>query len=978
MTARFAWLNRWRRWIALLGVLLVIRAALPEAVRRLLVSQASQALHARVEIGDVDLSLLWGGIGLSDVTVRAAAGEADTPPLLAWKRLAVELRWLQLLGKTVRLREVVLESPRVALDRLEDGQLNLLALVPASAAPAATAATPAPQSTLGAETPAPANVGWGFGVDRLVLRDGRLRFHDLTIKESEPIEVTIEHVEVSDIAMRPGLYDEPSRMRLALALDQGALRLDARLTLREGGTALEADLEARNLPLHQTRLYIPTVGWSALQGALDAALAYRLDTVTRNELRGTVTLRDVAVRVPQLDEPALAWRNVTVKLDTLDLVGRRVAVSEVEIVGASLPVRPLGGDLLPLLAAASSPPANAGRTLDPTSSASASPAAGPAAAPWRWSVSSLRVTESRIRLLNAAASLDVGVGLTTSDLASDTDRRARMQLALTAGAGSVNAEGALRLFSPAFAGTVRITNLPLAEFAAVTSALPSNLLQAGRLGSELTIEAGLAAPGVDVGQLTSSDLRLRGRLSLAELRLGNAEPQGFTMGARSFDMAITELEIPGVLPGSSATARRTDDVHLRGRLAVADFQLAATDSKSFSVGVRSLDLPIKDLYVPRLLPAAQAAAPRPVRAVIGDLRLGGPTVQLARTATGIAVPKFSPASAPASEAPAPSAAAPPRPIEVEVDSIRLAGGRVAVVDRTVTPFFGGDLAPFAVELRELRWPALAVANLRAQATSAVLGKIEIFGGQKSGRGWIELNGEQIALPRLNPYAASFSSYRIASGNASIATKASFNGESYWSDTWLTLHDFGLEGGAGESLFEQQFGIPLSMALALMRDVHGDIVLGIPIEADAQGAKVDVLAVVGGALRRAIVNALASPLKLVGAVFGGDKNKAAAGPAPIACRVGRSDLTPAGAETIGQLAGLLATRPGIGVTLAATVTAGDVRGLSEQRLLQEWEGQGVLGKLQGLPQRDTRERVRRALAERAKDQWHSLKETVPFV
>ena len=149
---------RWRRWLLVLLVLVIVRVALPEVLRRVLISQASQALRARVEIGDVDLSLLRGGVALEDVAIWAsptptAAGASNAPsaqaaaesaptatvaadppaapspsaepsppvavkepapktgkPLIAWKRLAVELHWLPLFRKTIQLREVVLDS----------------------------------------------------------------------------------------------------------------------------------------------------------------------------------------------------------------------------------------------------------------------------------------------------------------------------------------------------------------------------------------------------------------------------------------------------------------------------------------------------------------------------------------------------------------------------------------------------------------------------------------------------------------------------------------------------------------------------------------------------------------------------------------------------------------------------------------------------------------------------------------------------
>src|SRR5262249_61313531 len=121
MARRFAWparLRSRRLWLVVLGAILVLRIALPYVVRPILASQASKATTARVDIGDVDLALYRAGIALNDVTVRPAGWtpEHDTgdPPLISWKRLAVAVRWLPLLRKTIPLRGPDREPPRRA------------------------------------------------------------------------------------------------------------------------------------------------------------------------------------------------------------------------------------------------------------------------------------------------------------------------------------------------------------------------------------------------------------------------------------------------------------------------------------------------------------------------------------------------------------------------------------------------------------------------------------------------------------------------------------------------------------------------------------------------------------------------------------------------------------------------------------------------------------------------------------------------
>ena len=160
---------------AVVVLIVLVRVALPEVVRRVLVSQVSSTLQTRVEVGDVDLALHRGGVALEDVALYSPTPEApDEPPLVAWKRFAVELRWVPLLWKTVQLRTIALDGPHVALDRLADGELNLRRLVPVSE-PVASA--PAPKRrrhrARGKRPPRKARPsGWKVGVDRFLLRRG--------------------------------------------------------------------------------------------------------------------------------------------------------------------------------------------------------------------------------------------------------------------------------------------------------------------------------------------------------------------------------------------------------------------------------------------------------------------------------------------------------------------------------------------------------------------------------------------------------------------------------------------------------------------------------------------------------------------------------------------------------------------------------------------------------------------------------------
>ncbi|MFI5367210.1 MAG: DUF748 domain-containing protein, partial [Candidatus Binatia bacterium] len=266
----------------------------------------------------------------------------------------------------------------------------------------------------------------------------------------------------------------------------------------------------------------------------------------------------------------------------------------------------------------------------------------------------------------------------------------------------------------------------------------------------------------------------------------------------------------------------------------------------------------------------------------------------------------------------------------------------------------------------VRFPELAASNVRMNATVASGGKIKVTGNMAASGGTINLKIDEMALTPFNSYATAYSPYGIADGSLTVGTKASVAPGGYKADTSIVLHQLDVSGAAGDSLFQQHFGIPLTVALALLKDMSGNITLDVPLEADQEGLKVGIGTIVAGALRSALLGALTSPLKLIGMALPGSKEQAAA-PPQIAFRAGRAEPAPESAEQIKQLATFISRRPGMGVTLEPIPSTRDVRWLREHALLEELgKPQGIFGAVKSLGQGGKRERISKALAAREQD------------
>jgi hypothetical protein len=449
-----------------------------------------------------------------------------------------------------------------------------------------------------------------------------------------------------------------------------------------------------------------------------------------------------------------------------------------------------------------------------------------------------------------------------------------------------------------------------------TGAIPPGVLQVGKLDADLQVSLGSAAP-------TAGDAVVSGTASLADLWVEAHDPKEFAAGAKRIAVDVQDATVPGALAAEPA----------RGRAVAVALR---------SVDVESLYARVTRTEAGIVLPAFSSAPPaKPA----GEAKPAGATKPAAE-ATPAAAP--APAEQPAAQPPSPTAAGPEPTIAI--DTVKLAKGRVDLTDRTVQPFYWTAYDPIDGELRQVRQPPLEIGSIQLVAVNTKQGVIEVKGGltRKSD---IELVVKELPLMPFNPYVTGLSPYSISRGSLFVTTKASIDGPNYKTTTWLTLSDFDLASRTGKHVVLEQLGIPLTVAVALLRDWRGNIDLTIPVEIDEKGTQVGLGTIVTGALVRALVGTLTSPLKVVGFVLprGGSGAGASLAPVPITFPPGVAILGSAGAEQVKQLAEFLAGRPGLGVSLSAPPTPADVRGLREQALLAELGGprKGVLGTIRNI-------------------------------
>ncbi len=913
--------------LALVCSLLLIRLALPFVLRPILEREITEQLVGHIEIGAVELGLFAGRFGLREVAIferRTPGAEAELAaaerPLVSVGRLAVRIAPFALFRRTVHLREIEIERPAIDLARLADGRMNLLRVIPERAE------TPAP------ETPAEP---WIVAIDHVTLAGGKLVFNDLAVSGAEALDLDVDRIAVDGLQIGgEPTPDSPARITLEAHHPDGPLRLELALPRLMPVPVVAAHLVLEDFPLRRAQVYVPGTGWSGLAGNLDLDLSLDFEAEQRSVVKGTASVTDAAITVADLDAPALGWKKLEVGLDALDLIARKIDLSNVSLAGLALVVTPGEESPLPLLRPAARAGARAPARVPAVSSGPAEPSAdwpqvkeplassaiepeAPAkpAQPFDVAIGAIALDDARLSLRGAhVAPLELALALNAREFSLAKNATFPVSLELREGTSGLSLDGRARIDAPGFAGTLKFDGLDLPRLAAAAGRAelgPVAALRRATLVGELTVDAGVDASGMPAGD----DLRISGNLTLSGVEVGDGTND--VLALRLDELALGEMQV----------------------------------------------------QVPGLIARAASPSPGPLRVAIGELRLVKPQVDAVRTAAGIALPKplaTESGSASSAETQTPVAvreetagdAVPP--LQLDVARLHVEGGRVTLDDRSVTPFFKNGLSNLRLDASAVSWPDRRIAKLDLSATTIGRAKLTLTGGGDATGTTLVFDGKKLPLPPLNPYATA-AGYSIRGGELSLVSSIWLGAIGFEAKNWVTLHDFDLAELSSDGRFEESFGVSLPLGIALLKDLNGDIQLTIPVWQDASGFGVGVAEVVRGALGSALLGALTSPLKMLGAVIRPGEKAGIGTPEPIPFAAGSDTLLGEAVERLEGMAQVLSGQPALVLELQPVASPADERRLRELALLDEIDREGVLGTLRSLPRRASMNAVREFLS-----------------
>ncbi len=803
--------------------------------------------------------------------------DADGSLMLGFDRLLVDLELNSIWRSALSFRAINLDGLVVKGVVRKGGNLNLADLETPPEAGAPTAADePLPRLIIG----------------ELNLKNGRLRFEDLDRPEPFVADLAPLNFRLTDFST---YIADGERYELdATLFDTG--RFAWRGTLQARPLASEGEFTLSDLPLPQLAGYFgDALRLEITSGAVTVRGSYRFadkpsgpDVVVDS---GELVITKLAIRDRGETTDYVDLDKITATGLGLSLAEEKAVVGEITLDGGSIQtwLTPEGelkrsGIFDPLVFDAT--PSDAAATA---TAGQAAPDTAPATAAGGWLVNIPRINVRNLALGLEDRSLSPAPAFLLKPLnvtieGYSTAPGTSVEVGLDT---AVNERGTLKV-----AATTNLDTL------ATTADIDVGSLELALAQPYIARETSLTLTGGTLaakGQVTYVDVPAGAELGFAgEVKID---------GLRTVDNVLREDFIKW-------NALRLDGVEYRS--APESLRIRAVDARS--PFARVIIGPDGTTNIDAILsgPGATAAA------------VPGPTVGPAENRTGeaVAVTKAAATGPSSTEA---------APFPVRIGTVKITDGSAKFADFTTRP-------NFAIGIEKLKGTIAGLSSAPASRAKVELdGQVDRF-SPVTIRGEVNplaaetyldmaMTFRNVELASFTPYSGRFAGYSIRQGKLSVDLNYKVNDRKLDAKHKFVINQLEL-GDKVES--PDAVGLPLKLAVALLKDRNGVIDLDLPVTGDLDDPKFRIGPIVWKVLVNLLTKAVTAPFALLGSLFGGGEEINLVTFSP-----GDADLDPADQEKVATLLKALRERPGLQLSVPAVFSrAVDGPALQESAMRQQ--------------------------------------------
>jgi hypothetical protein len=864
--------------ILLAGYTVIGFLILPPIIRSVTASQLHQQLDRDVSIRQVKLNPFTFSATIRGFLIQ----DKDGQPFVSWDEVYVNFQPTSFFGRAWRFKEINVIKPFVHAQVNQDGTFNFSDLIAKFAPPGSEEATNTPSRPL------------ALRIDRLHIAGAKAKMSDLTTRE--PFNRVIGPVVLSLKNFRTD-RDHKNPFSLAGSTDAGET------FAWSGGFYLNplrssGEISVSRLALNKfAPLYQDFVRFEIRDGNVGLHANYQFELSDTNHLvaitNTAFALRDFRLGEPGdtndiIDLAAAGAADVNANLE-----GRRAAIGSVYVTGANLNLqRPKNQEfnLVEISKPAettANPPGGVLFLLHSVTNLVATLLES--TNQWHANIAGVNVTNNNLRLEDFASSraarLDLNdLALSVKNISNDPTTNLTAALSLRWNTnGTIHTEVSASFAPPTAEIAFGLTNLDLGTLDPYLEPLVNLLILDSKIG--LTGQIHLRTPENQLPEITfQGDARLDdfrtvdGVLGEDLLKWSSLRITGIDANLNPQTVSVKEIALDNAYAKVVIETNKTINL-------LAALQPAKTNT---STG-----------------PRMDAFASKAAVLTTNNLNLATP-------------PKIS------------------------VGSIVVSNAAFHFTDRSLTPNVNLGIQQAGGEISGISSEQLQHADVNLHALVDNIGPADITGHfnpfSPTSTNDFTISVKDVDLTPTGPYSGKYSGYRIARGKLNMDLQYEIVGKKIESRNVITLDQFTF----GEKVNSPDAThLPVKLAIALLKDREGKIVLDVPIEGNLDDPQFRVSKVFTRAILNILTKVATSPFSLLGAVFGGGGEELSYQDfAP-----GSAELSPDDTKKLDALAKALYERPALQLEIAGSVDPPDDRdglqrlALDKQLRTRQWQSLG---------------------------------------
>lgn len=273
--------------------------------------------------------------------------------------------------------------------------------------------------------------------------------------------------------------------------------------------------------------------------------------------------------------------------------------------------------------------------------------------------------------------------------------------------------------------------------------------------------------------------------------------------------------------------------------------------------------------------------------------------------------------------------------DVAVGRLAVERGYVRFVDRSTSPFYSEELSELSVGIHGLSTARDARARLEVTGVLGVQAAVDLH-GEVAPFGdpfFLEVQGEIRDFPvsRVNPYVQRLFDWVARTGQVTTDVHYRVIGDRLEGTNQIVVQRLNVSRAGRDREAAERLGMPVGLAVALLKDSHGDIRLTVPVRGRLGSPEFSLRDAIATALRNVVVKAIALPFQALGKRVDPEEDGAVPQIDPVEFAPGSAAVTPAVERELQRVADFLRASPFVGLEISAVVTDADLRELAARQV-----------------------------------------------